>query len=196
MNGIEASAWRLVVSSQTTIDNDIAAAAWWIGPVFAFGWRHSWGRVMRSVPNVSRRQRRDRKSIKQKAAEVHRLLRFAFADGLDLSGLEGDAPTPDHLTASTTSGAEPVAGADDVAYLWEGLVRRLDGPLVPLIYYPRIPRSTDPGDDITLYRRRRDFLVGEMTSEVQVQNVQGDEIVDEVVRVASIIVEELAGVCP
>ena len=168
-----AAGWRLVASSQTTPDNDIRVGSWWLGPVFAFGWRHSWGRVLRTVPGVDRQLRRDRVSRKRKLHDPYRTVRFAWTDGIDVTDMEGVDPDPDYLTASTTGGALPVATWDDVPYMVEGLIRRLDGPLVPLVYLPRIPRSTSAGTDVTVFRRRQDFIAAELVTEVELDQVQG-----------------------
>ncbi|MEL6342074.1 MAG: hypothetical protein AAFV53_03005 [Myxococcota bacterium] len=184
--GAEASGWRLRLLEQHTAEQDLRLGAWWPGPVIVPGRRHSWGRQVETVSNTSRRVREDRVSRRVRRGAPTRTLRFSWTDGLYAGDLEGDGASPGWLTASDASGALPVASQRDVAYLLEGLLRMLDGPLRP-VCYATFPRLTGTS---LLLRRRRQFLAGELVSAIQLDQVQGDEFSDEVWRVPPLRIEE------
>ena len=69
-----------------------------------------------------------------------------------------------------------------------GLAEQVNGPALPVVYLPRLEKG--PPDATTL-NRRRDFLVGVIDSDIQLDTVQGDENEDEFIRVASLRIREI-----
>ena len=111
------------------------------------------------------------------------------APGVGLALDDGSAD-PDYYTASADGSALPVAVADDVAWSFQGLLRALRGSLVPVVYLDKIERMP-AGTTTQLITGRRRMIAAELTQAGQVDHVQGDEGVDEVVRVASVIGREI-----
>jgi len=114
-----------------------------------------------------------------------RIEEFSWIDGLDTTDIWEDTE-PDYALASTSVTAEPAASVADVPQLVEGLTRLLYGPDRRVIYLPSIPKA---GTTVTLVRRE-ELMLGSITSPIRIEAVQGEEISDEVVRVAAVTFEE------
>jgi hypothetical protein len=70
-------------------------------------------------------------------------------------------------------------------YLVDGVLRRSAG--LPLAYLPRVlPIGTSP----VMLSRREEMIVGSIDGPLVVENIIGDELRDEVVRVARVAIRE------
>ena len=73
----------------------------------------------------------------------------------------------------------------------EGILREVEGGVLPLVYLPSIATNTDT----RLYNRRHQFLYSYLNSDVQIDSVTGDELlgngIGEVMRVATIDLLEI-----
>jgi hypothetical protein len=117
------------------------------------------------------------------------LFRIAWTEGIDISELQGDNPNPDYWIADVASG-QPVAIANDVPDLLQGLLDYLQGEKTPLVYLPLITQTDDPRE---LLRENEQALVM-LTGDVQVENVLGDELVTsggELMRIATLTLQEI-----
>ena len=121
-------------------------------------------------------------------APSRRSVTFSWEDGVPTCQVSGDTPDPDYVTLSTSSGALPVASAFDVPLMLRGLAEQINGPSLPVVYLPRLERGPP---DSTVLNRRRDFLVGVIDSDIQLDTVRGQENQSELIRVASLRVTEV-----
>ena len=118
-----------------------------------------------------------------------RLFRVAWTEGIDISEIQGDNPDPDYWIADASSG-QPIAIANDVPDLLQGLLDYLQGEKTPIVYLPLISKSTNPRE---LHRETEQALVM-LVGDVQVENVLGDELVTdggELMRCATITLQEI-----
>ncbi len=117
-----------------------------------------------------------------------RTFRLAWTEGIDITELQGDNPDPDYWIADAVSG-DPVATANDVPDLLQGLLKYLKGAKTPIVYLPLITTTAVR----ELHRDAEQALVM-LTGEVQVENILGDELVNEsgeLVRIATITLQEV-----
>ena len=181
--------YRVVIDSQATVDGDHQIGTMVAGPVAIMGAPYSWGRVTETEANVERTVSPDGTDRTRVRGPRRRVVQFGWADGVDLTSSSGAEPTPDYLATSTAGGSQPAASATDTPYVMEGLVHLLDGPNVPLVYLPHIPKGG--AVNVATLNRRRETVYGRMTSPVRVEVVQGTELESEVVRVSQVVIEEL-----
>ena len=118
-----------------------------------------------------------------------RVFRLAWTEGIDISELQGSNPDPDYWIADAVSG-QPIAIANDVPDLLQGLLDYLQGEKTPIVYLPMISKSTTPRE---LLRENEQALVM-LVGDVQVENVLGDELVStggELMRIATLTLQEV-----
>jgi len=186
LNGARYSGYRLRISAQDTVDGFFELGTVVLGPVVCFGTDYSWGRSLETESNVDLREAPDWTSSSRVLSPSRRIVEFAWVDGIDLTDAFED-DTPDFIYGSTHGSAEPVAAWTDIPLVMEGLHRLLDGAHRPVVYLPRIPKV---GSTVTL-TRRAEHIYGRLTSPVRIETVQGGELEDEVVRVATITLREV-----
>ena len=182
--------YRLVIDSQSTVDGYFEVGTLVAGPIVVFGNVYSWGRVIDLEPNVEVARSADGVDRTRKRGPAQRGVSLAWEDGIDLTEASGDEPTPDFLTTSTAAGSEGAASVGDTPLLLQGLVHAQDGPRVPMVYLPRVPKGATSADAHVLNRRDQ-HVFGRLLSNVRVESVQGEELADEVVRVASLQLREI-----
>lgn len=158
-----------------------------IGHLEAFGEEYSWGYLRRTTPGTELRTARDRTMRSRVVAPSQREFEMGWVDGVDLTETtdpDGD-PDPRYAFANDDASAEAVANLRSTPYQLEGLIRRLDGPNEPVVYLPRVP-SLSGGSTMTVLNRRSAHALIRLTEPVEITNVQGDELEDEVVRVPTL----------
>ena len=192
MLGEKYSAIRLKIPVQTTVDGYFEIGSMVVGPVMIHGTEYSWGRKIRTEPNVSLKYSPDWISRAHRRSVARRKVEFSWADGIDTTTATGEGAGSDYVMGSTSTGAEPLASTADTPFDMEGILSIIDGPRRPIVYLPRVPKSTSSGADVIVLNRRHDFVYGRMTSATRIDTVQGDEGVDEVIRTGTVtIVEEV-----
>jgi hypothetical protein len=185
------SGYRLRITAGSTVDGFQKIGTAIMGPVAYFGTQYSWGRTTETAVNVAAESLQDGQVWTRVAGPAARRVDFAWTDGIDTSSLNGASPDPDYFTATASGSAEGVATVKAVPQLIDGLVRQLDGPHTPVVYLPRVPRG--PSDVVTL-NRRGEFMAGRMSGAARVESILGDEgdtTRGEMVRVATISIDEL-----
>jgi len=180
--------WRLTIDAQTTAEPYFEIGALVFGPVHVFGFPNAWGRVNEMEPGYQLDTHPDGSTSARAAAPSRRTAQIAWTDGIDLANVSGSDPDPNYITTTTTANMEPAGAEVATAYELEGVIDRVQAD--PVVYLPRIPRSTDPGTDVIYLRRRHEQLYGSIRSPVRVESIQGGELADEVVRVAEVVIAE------
>lgn len=192
LDGADYSAYRLSIPSQHTVDGEgYTIGSMVLGPIEVLGTENSWGRVTETSAGTELVEADDRTSRSRVLAPPRRSVSLAWTDGIDQTQVEPSVdPAPDYILASTGGSAEPVAAIADTAYQLEGILRGLDGPHQPLVYLPYIPGGQS-GPTSQILTRRSMHVLCRLASPVRVENIQGDEAADEVVRIASIELTEV-----
>ena len=125
---------------------------------------------------------------------TRRKYRISYGEGVDVTAARGSGNAPDYFRASTASGAPPVASANVAPLLLDGLLDALDGANSPVVFCPSIPVASGVGDQVTtlLWDRAGGALYGRITSSsVRLESVVGDDLEDELYRVATIEITEI-----
>jgi len=181
------SAYKLRIDSQNTAEGYFTVGACIFGPVVVMGGEYGWGRGLSASTSIQRTQGRGGTRSARQLAPVRRAVELGWPDGLDVSGVGHATPDADFYRAFT---AGPIVAGDGDA-LWSlrgllGLLSRSDG----LVTY--IPRFPIEGSSTTVtITHREQHLYGRVMSDVhRVDNVQGEEWVDEVLRGGRIRIEE------
>lgn len=188
MLGETAQGLRLRIPAQTTIDGDIRVGTLVWGSIHAFGTPYSFGRALGQEHGVQVVEAEDRTYRTRTLAPSRRSVTISWSDGVPTCNASGESPDPDYVKLSDSSGALPVASSFDLPMTLRGLSEQVNGPALPVVYLPRLEKG--PPDATTL-NRRRDFLVGVIDSDIQLDTVQGDENEDEFIRVASLRIREI-----
>jgi len=161
------------------------------GPVAVFGWDYSRERIVNREANTELITGRDGSRHAYIAGEPFRTVRFSWREGVDITELRTD------YTATSTEGyvktwnggtSSPVAMRQDGPLLMDGLVDRLNGSAVPVVYIPRIEKS----DDVMLFDPRqfnRGAVYGRIVSAHTRETALGTEETDEVYRVNTVTIE-------
>jgi hypothetical protein len=173
--GADYSAYRLLIPVQDTVDGDFRIGTLILGPLVAFGAESSWGRVVSTEPNASRVEAADWTRTVRRRAPARRTVQLSWSDGYDVTNsYSGD---PNYLLDA--AGGVAIASVADTPWVVEGLIRELAGPGKLVGYCAQIPYA---GSSAVL-NRRFEGMLAEVTGLVSLENVQGDECLDEVVRV-------------
>ena len=123
-----------------------------------------------------------------------RRYRVSYGEGVDVTSARGTGNDPDYVRASSASGAPPVGSTDVTPLLLDGLLDALDGADSPVVFCPRIPVQSGSGAQVEtlLWDRAGGALYGRVTSaSVRLESVVGDDLEDELFRVATIEVTEI-----
>lgn len=196
LQGATYTALRITIPTPATGIPAPAEAYWQIGtllvgPVVVHGEEYGWGRTLDVVQGAEVTEARDGTRIGASIRPARRIVEYGWPDPTDMTAAldpDGD-PDPDYIEASGNAGALPVASARGTPYHVEGVIRRLGGGASPVVYLPRIPRITQ-NDTYEVLNRRHELMLGRVTSDVAIETVQGNELENEVVRVAVLRIEE------
>ena len=121
-----------------------------------------------------------------------RTIRIAWSEGIDTSELFDITSSPDYYTATTAGGALPVGAPSATPSTMAGLTRFCNGNEVPIVYLPRISRSSNTTE---IMNRRENHVLVSIQGEVSEESILGSEftgeIQGEVFRVGSMVLREL-----
>lgn len=154
-----------------------------VGAVTVVGqrWGRGWSRAM--LPNTISRTDAHGTTRKRQEGPPPRRWVMSWQTGLNVRQLRVSL---DNNYFSGATGEVPLAADQDVWWQLYGLIESSKSGQVPVIACARFPDSS--GETIT---DRTGWLYGTLTGTVQANNVVGDELKGEAMRVESITVEEL-----
>lgn len=181
---------RVYIEGQDTAEGYFQIGTICIGHVEVFADEYSWGRTIDLEPSVERTQLRGGTTRTRALAPPRRRVSFGWAEGVDVTDVEGTEPEPDYLTSSSTASSPAVASLGHTPWQAYGLISFLDSGRVPVVYLPQIPLGSTGVDTSTLNRREQ-MVLTQVISPVSLETIQGDEGVDEVIRVANLELEEV-----
>jgi hypothetical protein len=116
-----------------------------------------------------------------------RTIRVAWVDGVDISDLYDYTPTPDYYTTKT--GGLPEAAIGSAPTTMYGIVQQMQGNNNAVVYLPIIDTTGTATYD--MINRYHDHCMVTLGSDVQLENVIGDESKNEVLRVGTVVMREV-----
>lgn len=191
LNGIKSDKWAILITAQTTIDNQFRIGSFMLGPVIVAGTQYSKGRKITIESGTINQVTQDRTMYTRVTAPVQRTVQISWSDGVDISSFYDSNPDPDYYKSSSSVGSEPISAYEDVPYLMEGILRRLEGNQSPLVYLPSLTTSQDD----RILNRSSEQILCKLNSEVSITSVTGEELVGdgtgEVMRVGTVDLLEI-----
>jgi hypothetical protein len=182
LSGIDTPAIRLTLAKSSTTDA-VQAGVIRVGKVVGLGTRYDWGRTIDlDLDGAELAEARDRTIRSLAAAPPRRIVSVAWADtAIDQTDADrfGD---PDYILGGNAA----IAGVQSTAYTIEGVAREIEGAVDPIVYLPAI----GPVSSLKVLNRRHEMLYGRLTSGVSIENVLGEEGDSELVRIATITLQE------
>lgn len=169
--------WRLRVPAQDAVDGYLTIGRAVIGPFGAFI-RYSRGRVVATAPQTAISETPGRRTARLLAPPVR---------SVSVSWVEG-VPSRRHQTAPAhlAGGGLPLVGAGDLSAI-DALQHTHGGGLEPFVYLPRVEATPGAGSAETVLALGRDAVIyAALLGAPTVENVHGDELHDEAIRVAGV----------
>jgi hypothetical protein len=151
-----------------------------------FGRDPDWGRSVELDAQVETVTSARRISRHRVMAPPVRTVEMNIASVIDHSRISGPNPTPDYILARTGGAASATAQA--TALTWQGIVRRLNGPRLPVVYLARVQRLNQAAQIINQHQAH---VYGEIVGGVRLDNVLGLPLEDEAVRGARLTIREI-----
>ena len=189
MLGETAAGWRLTIGTQSNVSGYLSVGNYYPMIGMPCGAQPGWGRKLKTETNVRTVESRLWTRRSRNLAPRRRLVTINWSDGVDESdssyAFGGTHPSPDFVKGSATSGSAAVSSVTDLARKLDGLLSLHDGGRIPVGYLPNVPKGPVSGSNVFVFNRRDQFVVGAGPEDIQVDTVIGDELTDEVIRVAS-----------
>ena len=176
-------------NNNTTVSGywEIGTVIW--GHVAVFGRQYSNGHIRSVETNTELFTGTGGQRRAVERGPTRRSVEFSWQDPIDISAMGDALPNPDYI--ETTSGDAIVASVENTPFLVQGLLSRLQGSVVPVVFLPSIPTATAAMqiDD------RNQFLYGRIvTASHRIENQIGEEWIGggegETVTVTAIRIEE------
>ena len=169
-------------------DWEIGTVIW--GHVAVFGRQYSNGHIREISPNSELFTATGGQRRAVNRGPSRRAVEFSWVDPVDISAMGDTLPSPDYI--QTQSGAHIVASLENTPFLVQGLLSRLQGSVVPVVFLPSLPVGAASATQID---DRNRFLYGRIvTATHRIENQFGAEWigggVGEGVTVTAIRVEE------
>ncbi len=190
LNGLRFEALGLRILAQSTLENYAQIGLMHVGSVLIPGKQYQRGRSISIDSGTERTETPDGIVYAKNRRPSRRTFRIAWTEGIDVTDLYGNNPDPDFWTSSSTAGAEPIAIANDVPDLLQGLLDYLQGAKDPIVYLPLISKTSDQRE----LRREYEQALVSLEGEIEVESILGDELVSEsgeLLRVATMILREI-----
>jgi hypothetical protein len=182
---------QIILDAQYTSTGYMEIGTLVVGFVEVFGKQYSRGRTVTTEANYDREIARDGIDRVRQNGPEQRTVEFSWAeDPINMMEAQGAEPTPDWVTTSTTALTMPAATWGDTPMQVEGILRLTNGARVPIVYLPNIAKGSS-GNDVQTINRRHDLILGRITGAARIENVLGNESVDEAARIGTITIEEL-----
>jgi hypothetical protein len=162
-----------------------------VGPVVLMPEDYSWGRVVETDTATEIIEQADGTSTSRVRAVPRRLVEVGWVDGIETSAAvdPGGEADPDYLLASAASGALAAALVGTTPTVLDGIHRAQSGAAGHVVYLPRLVKG-GASDVAVLLNRRGQHLYGRLEGPVRVENVLGEELDTELVRVATLTIRE------
>lgn len=157
-----------------------------IGPVVVFGQEYE-GRQRALTPNVQISDLPDGQRRVRVAGKPRRSVTFSWPNGHATHRIH-ESPVASETWLNNYN-SKRIAATRDTSELLEGLLYELDGAKTPVVYLPKIPLGAALTQGFSNFRAGG-AIYGRITSALQMDTAQGDELDDELVRINQITIEE------
>lgn len=195
MNSKKSQGFKISILSQETYDKDIRIGECLIGPIVVPGRQYSRGRTISIESGTITNESRDGIRYSKQLKPTEKVYRLAWTDGIDISSLQGDNPSPDYWISSNQANAQPIAIENDAPDLMMNLLDYLQGSVNPIVYIPNISKSSSASGDVRLLQRDKEQALVTLESDVIIESVIGSELqagnVGEVFRIANITLRQV-----
>ena len=178
---------RLTLTTTPTPDDCFRLGGFYMGRVYVPGKQYARGRVRTYQANTPSVISDDGTLRARKMGPGGESLRIAWTDGIDTTTLQGSTTSPDFFTGYDSSTGR-IAAVNDVAESMIGIAKEIGEGLYPFVYLPAIEHGAAAN---RVFIFNKDQMLMTATSPVEIENVLGDEDVDELVRVASFTAREI-----
>jgi len=185
LDGVNLGQRALAISipTQTTLEGYYQIGSMVMGSVAYPAPQYQRGRTISYQPNNQDTETLDGMFFSRKMSDGRRVASVAWTEPIDTTKIQ--SRDPDYWKVTNTSGALPVANYGDAPFLMQGLFRYLQNRK-PLVYIPVIKKTDDQ-----LMNRYYDHLLARTTGSITIESVLGDELDNELFRVATINLEEI-----
>jgi len=184
------AALRITLKSQKTNENYFAIGNLCIGPVVIPAHQYGRGRTIEFDSQVETDIANDGTQRTTNRNAGGRSYRIAWAEGVDIQDIYEDPASPDFYMFNTGATHRPVASVGSAPTAMMGVIKYLQGPENAIVYLPQITPVTG-GTTSRLLNRRMQHALVTLQSPVTIENVLGDELRDEVMRVGTIQLREV-----
>lgn len=183
LSNIDTPALQLVLAKTSTADA-VQCGVLKVGKVVGLGQRYDWGRTIDlDLAGTEVAEARDRTQRSLAAAPPRRAVSVAWAEtAIDQTDVDRNGD-PDYILGA----GQAVAGVSSTAYTLEGVAREMDGADTPLVYVPSLSPVVG---SLAVLNRRHEMLYGRLTGNMSIETVLGEENDDELVRVATLTMQE------
>lgn len=191
MNDVPAyKAVKIVIGAQDTAEEYFEIGTLIVGPVHIFARPYSMSRDRGLLPQYELATTRTGTRRARRLGPTRRYVEFGWEEGVDLSKAYGTAPTPEPI--ALYSSGPGVGSTADTPYTVAGLLDRIGGAVVPVVYLASLKVESTSTAEVTVVQRRA-MLYGRVVSEdTRLTTIHGEEHRDpgEVVRVSRVRIEE------
>ena len=183
VEGVTASAWRLVIdSAHGTVAGDYRTHIAW-GEAHILAQPPSWGRGFTAIAGHDRAELEGGLGVRVERAPAARELRIAYDDSVDESEI-GTSAEVRYVTAFSGGLAEPSSSVGEIPRSLVRALERQAGRPVGWVVWDR------GGGSAAVLRRRHEQLWGTVESAPDLEVAVGDEGTTEVVRIGTITLRE------
>jgi hypothetical protein len=136
-------------------------------------------------------------SVASRRGPVRRTVELAFVESPTFLGQVRSGGSPDYVTVSASGSALPAATELGIPMTAEGIYRRTDGAILPVVPIRRIPRDTGSGTDVYVTTIgggaiADGAMLARMDGSIRREQIQvGQAFVDDAERVATITFREV-----
>jgi len=155
-----------------------------IGPLVVWGLDYE-NRARNIETNVDVVTAQDGSRRSRVLGPARRTVEFTWPNGLPTRHIQGSSTSDNWIAPSGETYA--IAARHDVADLMQGLIEEIDGPATPIVYCPYVATG-----EATSYLNMRQMgaLYGRLISIGTIDTINGDEHIDEFVRLGAAVIEE------
>ena len=161
-----------------------------MGPVVIPAHQYGRGRTIQFDSGVSTEIANDGTQRTTNLNAGGRSYRIAWSEGVDIQDIYDDPASPDYYMFNTGASFRPIASVGSAPTAMMGIVKYLQGPENAAVYLPKITPVTGGVSALILNRRMQHALVT-IEGPVSIENILGDELRDEVMRVGTITMREV-----
>ena len=163
-----------------------------IGPVVIPGQQYGRGRTISRDSGTVSEELLSGAIYSRNLRDSKRTLRVSWSDPIDIRTLSGSSVAPDYIKLNSNAVSMPVASVFDVPGMMLGLITRLQGQMRPLVYLPNIDTSSTAVTPYAVtYKRDDEHMLAVLQGDISVESVIGDELIDEALRVSTIVLREV-----